>query len=397
MRLPTHNPVWLTLIALALGLVLQVSSPKPASAYSTGTCNLTSCWPSGGYQKVRWLTSPVFSIDSMGTESTCSEFSTSSWRNEVNCMVKAWSDVGSATIAPTTRTDTNGWHLNDSSNDNDIAFAPGSSFDPGVLASAWIQPICDCYYTTRIDEADILFNEDISWNVGPVAPNSTNYNFIYGNAFRVVALHEIGHALGLSDSEYGGSHENSELATMSGAYPNAGWYRGDHSYHGRFWPHPDDAQGLHWMNPSSSAGRDLAVSRSKYGSGGQATDLSPITPNSICPGQTISINYTIENRGNETLSSVGVKFYLSTDAWIDPSVDISTASTPLFTLGPYTSATYTSSTTVPSSVTPGDYYVGVYIDPTDAFTGEASATWNNGVNLPVSPVGNELLEVRSCP
>ena len=391
----TTQPLNWTMRLATFGVVMFALSTVsfPADAYQYRRCNLSAgWWPcDSGTHTVKWLptTNPVFAVDgSWGSSSNCDEFSSfSNWRNDFNCAVKAMRDVGSSTISPTTKTDVNGWFYNDTDNENDVAFRSSSNFDPGVLATSLPAIICECCKTTRMQEADIMFNSSMIWYPGPLPPNNDYYtNYI---SFQSVALHEIGHALGLV-------HEDGELSTMDSLYPNGGWSRGNHSYNGRFWPHSDDVQGLNFFYPSGSVGRDLAVYRSWEGSNttnGYAVDLTPVFPASIVRGNTINIQYTVENRGNENLSGVKVKYYFSTDAWIDPNTDTPAPVQTSLSFAPFEWRTLNVVAVVPTTLPPGDYYVGVYVDPADVFTGEASGSWNNGVHLPVGSFTNELLEV----
>ncbi len=51
---------------------------------------------------------------------------------------------------------------------------------------------------------------------------------------------------------------------------------------------------------------------------GEAFDA---TPDSVTPGQSLSLAFTISNLGQGTATGFDVGFYLSTDAIINPSVD----------------------------------------------------------------------------
>jgi len=347
---------------------------------------------------MRWLESPTFyAHSSLGSASGCTEDSSASWRNDFNCAVSAWNNVGSATIAMSVTTDSE-WVKDDIWDENDVAFLDESEFDPDDLAVTWYQWICGCCVDTTIEEADIGFNDKwSSWVKGPSAPDMQSVS-PSSRSFRATALHEIGHAVGLSWDSFGG-HEDDELATMNSKYPSGGWYRGSSSSTGRIWPHADDAEGLHWLNPDTAVGRDLAVARTKVGSAGSAQQVSPVTPNSVCAGNTVQLQYTVENRGNETLSGVYVKAYFSTSKWIDPSTAAGSTSLGSIILTPYAWATYTkTSVTVPSTLTPATYYVGVYIDPANTFTGEASNINNNGIHLPVVNSSASTLTVTApCP
>lgn len=211
--------------------------------------------------------------------------------------------------------------------------------------------------------------------------------------------------MGLSNTPSGSSannHEDDVACNMNTMYPDGGWYAGDDFsfdgetfFHGRIWPHADDAQGMNFLYPSSNTGRDLAVSRSKKGTSpvGSAVDLDSVTPNPACPGDLITTEYTVENRGNETIVSAIAEVYLSTNNTISSSDTYLGGYAETMTA--FTEITRTRTYTIPSGMAAGDYYVGVYFDPDDVFTGEQSSIWNNRIYLPVENSSSDQLTILS--
>lgn len=172
-------------------------------------------------------------------------------------------------------------------------------------------------------------------------------------------------------------------------------YNNNTQYYGRIWPHADDAQGMHYLYPATNVGRDLAMSRSKLGGNGKATDLGFVTPSTVCPGQMVSIEHTYENRGNESVST-NIRFYFSANRNITTS-DMMSPSILNVNPPPYHTQTVTSSVQVPLGLSPGSYYVGAIIDPADTVTSEQDESYNNRLQVRVGLGFNEILTVNTCP
>ena len=375
-----------------------------ASVIATVLCLAPSSASAYDYDGYRWYGNPTFLVASnMGAAISCNEFSVISWRNEVTCAAKGWNLVGSTYI--TFYIGTNDENDTDKyDTENEVAWDSGLAST--TLGNEWTNHIGGTIY-----ESDITFNPNPSfgtWVAGAPPPSAWHYNQANMIAFRAIALHEFGHALGLG-------HEYDEQAVMNSSYPSGGWYRGEPQingsgqytgYYGRFWPHADDIQGAYVAYPNTTqTGRDLAFVRAKKQLGSSTQDLDEVVSflsagneGRVCAkgsnvNSKLEIEYTVENRGNETLSNVKVNAYLSTDIWIDPANDIKLSNTYTYSLNPHRWLHRGSNTFyVPVGTTPRNYYVGIYVDADNDYPSEASS-WNNGAHLRVMGSAVDTLEV----
>lgn len=212
-----------------------------------------------------------------------------------------------------------------------------------------------------IDETDIAFNTSLGWNTGAVNYASLGSPF----HFESVALHELGHALGLL-------HSDGVLATMNSFYPNGGSL-------GQFKeidPLPDDRLGVRSLYPDGTTETDIAGSAfQRTGSGTSGLVASPA---SAARGSTINIGVSIANLGTST-RSFNIGFYLSSDNFISTGDRL---------LGTNTGAsvssggvlTFTRSLSIPANVAPGTYTLGFIVDNNGAVA-EANEG-NNGQPMP---------------
>lgn len=223
----------------------------------------------------------------------------------------------------------------------------------------------NCVFTSKITEADILFNNAYSWAFDP-APGSPPNQFSPYN-FNLVAVHELGHAFGLK-------HENARLSTMNDCYPNGGPLGNFNQIH----PHSDDVLGDRAGYGTSGSPQDLAVTTYRsFASGTCAATSDRIASPAIAyRGVPTNFLFTIENRGTST-QSPSVSFYLSNDRWIDAS-DLAVGSAS-FSMAPGFVGTYNAGVVLPMSVAPGSYYFGWNIDPGNSI-GEVNES-NNAVAL----------------
>ena len=212
-----------------------------------------------------------------------------------------------------------------------------------------------------LDETDIGFNNNIAWNLGDL-----DYNQL-GNppSFKLVSLHELGHALGLD-------HEDRWMATMNSFYPNSGpvgrWKEWDSL--------PDDRAGVRFMYPDSTIEREVAGSafrRTGSGSSGLVTSTT-----SVSRGSYATVQFTFHNMSTST-ETFNIGFYLSTNDYISTGDRLLGTNTGAWASAG-TSGTYTRTLYVPTNVTPGQYWLGFYVD-FDGALGESNEG-NNYMEMP---------------
>ena len=166
-----------------------------------------------------------------------------------------------------------------------------------------------------IEEADILFNNYYRRNGLFTYKQPTCYGPLSTDSFRSIALHEIGHGLGLS--------HNSKVSKMTMMQPGRNTNSYSRPLYGLYcafrsvFPHPDDAAGGRYLYPSGNTSYEVAV-------GPHYVDLQPpgvgaanieVDPGYACPGDTIRTRISWANRGNGGNSGI-VELRLSSNKYI---------------------------------------------------------------------------------
>lgn len=266
----------------------------------------------------------------------------STWDSKLQNAMWFWNDTGGSNWTFWVNRDTDGSHSS-SNGRNEIYF----EYDPNdsALATTYSRYVCYWLFGTHTwySEADIDFNTRWSWTTG----DFTGDNFSSPYNFELVALHELGHALGLL-------HSDGHTATMNTYYPNGGSV----GHYNAVEPHADDRYGLRILYGDSSTERDAAVLRFRNNGGG-GTWLNTF-PSSVSRGSSYSLYYTLENFSTQS-EYINLRFYISTNNYIS-TADIYVGSV-TWSMSEGSVATATKTVTIPTTLSPGTYYIGYLADP----------------------------------
>ncbi|MDJ0736396.1 MAG: CARDB domain-containing protein [Nostocaceae cyanobacterium] len=312
----------------------SLSFSSEAQAYSYRTC-------SGN--RIKWnngWTNMYISTTSFPAGST--------WDSRLQNAMWHWNNVKGSSFNFYVGRDTDGSH-NDNNGRNEVYL--DGSLSGTTLAVTRKRYHCYWLFGWRygIDETDIGFNNNVSWNTGGL--NYSNLGSPFN--FESVALHELGHALGLN-------HEDRWMATMNSFYPHSGSLG-----HWKEWdPLGDDRLGARFLYPDSTTETDIAASLfRRTGSGTSGLNSSP---SSAARGSSITYQFTFTNLGTSS-QTFNIRFYLSTNDYIS-TFDTVLGTNTGASAGSGGTGTFTRTLYIPTSIAPGTYYLGHIVD------------YNNGIS-----------------
>lgn len=259
--------------------------------------------------------------------------------------------------------DTDGTH----NNDNDVNEIYLDDTIGDALAVTHLRYHCYWLFGWRygLDEADIEFNSDLSWSTNALDYNNLDSPF----SFEGVALHELGHSLGLL-------HEDTRLATMNSYYPNSGPL----GYYKTWNPLGDDRQGARFLYPDRTAEVDVAASAFKSIAPGSSGLVA--SPYYAPRGSRVTIEFTFTNLSTST-QTFDIGFYLSTNNLISTADTLLGANNGAWGGAGFT-GTFTRTLYIPSTVETGTYYLGFLLDYTNSLIENDEG--NNGQAMPHSVI-----------
>lgn len=235
-----------------------------------------------------------------------------------------------------------------------VGFTDDFAWPDNVIGIALVR-YATCFFagTGWITESDVMFNSDPEYlwstTLQPFPPRAgeTLLDLTLIN-FKLTAMHELGHALGLG-------HEPDVLATMNPIYPFGGVIGNTNDAH----PHADDVRGDRAGYGTCCTERDVSASAYRRTSPGNSDHIFP--PATSFRGHSTGYQFTIGNRGTTNEGSVRVQFYLSADRTITTADTFLGAAT--YSLNNGAEVTNTVFVTVPTGLTPGNYFFGYIVDP----------------------------------
>lgn len=245
---------------------------------------------------------------------------------------------------------------------NDTVAVLPEQLDPGVIGVTFLVNDGEFWF-----DADVLFsnnpaNVGYSFDGNPSCEVITEPTPVNGFSFLLMAVHEMGHALGLGHDPVGNEPPGTpfNVATMNPRYPSGGPV-------GQFnivETHTDDRNGIRFLYPHSGPSGvplvDLANSGYMPGAAsGQAVPIA-IRPTTAFPGETVTLQNFIENFGTTSEFFVPQGFYLSDDPLMDAGDrflgelrwDIAFGDAFLFGV----------QIDLPQDMAPGTYYLGSVLD-----------------------------------
>lgn len=388
----------LTTYAFLVLLLLSSAWAERALAFTTSVCT-KCCWPYDcTATTLKWPgSSTTFQVHTnFGSGATsCTRDAGTTALNDTFCASQGWFDVYSSS-----------WFFNVNGNQsfstfpsgddiNQVGFVASSNFDAGVVAKTPIQWDCDCGWSVKITESDMLFNSATSWFIGLPTPWTLNGTALV--SLRIVAMHEMGHALGLGIT----NHQDGFPTLMNTNYPDGGWAHGATGF-GSMTPHADDRAGdVALYSNGQSDLTDLEVrpycwdgtnnfARQALTNQQNPANVNDATSNCAVRGvDTVFVRSTFENLKNTAFTNIRIGFYLSTDTVITTADTLIATTT--WSPASYEHINPTYNVFIPSWVGVGTYSFGVIVDDTDVVQSEVNNA-NNATNYI-----NQLEVKTSCP
>ncbi|HNO78462.1 MAG TPA: matrixin family metalloprotease [Phycisphaerae bacterium] len=204
---------------------------------------------------------------------------------------------------------------------NDTAAVSASELDPGVLGVTFLVNQGSVWFDMDMVFSDVP--EGIGWYFidNPPCDMVAQPTPINGFSFLLVAVHELGHALGLGHDPIGDESPGTPwfIATMNPRYPSGGATGQENIVE----LHADDQSGLRFLYPHAGPSEpphvDLATAAFTSSTTLGKAVPSFFTPSAVYPGDTLTVRSVIENLGSTNEFMVAQGFYLSDDQMIEDS------------------------------------------------------------------------------
>ncbi|MCP4593007.1 MAG: matrixin family metalloprotease [bacterium] len=249
---------------------------------------------------------------------------------------------------------------------SDTAAVPASWLDPGVLGVTYMVNNASQWFDMDIFFSD--YPENVGWHFIPdpdceVTSTPTPDN---GFSFYLVAVHELGHSLGLGHDPIGDESPGTTwfIQTMNPRYPSGGPVGQQNIVE----LHTGDRNGIRFLYPHSGPSDPPVVdlAHAGYVSSdviGRAVPMFFDTPGTlpeILPGEELIVRSMIENFGTTSEFSVRQGYYLSVDGTID-SGDLLIGDL-LWDLAFEDALEFEVVIDMPEDIAAGEYYVGSIFD-----------------------------------
>lgn len=248
---------------------------------------------------------------------------------------------------------------------SDTAAVPAHQLDPGVLGVTFLVNSGSNWFDMDILFSDLPSNVGYTFDPQPdchvlAAPTPAN-----GYSFLLIAMHELGHAIGLGHDPIGDEPAGTPwfVATMNPRYPSGGTLGQNNIIE----LHADDRGGARFLYPHSGPSGppyvDLASSSFESSSTlGRAVPLT-CTPSALHPGEEVTIPSVLENLGSTNAFYVRQGFYLSVDATVDTTDEFLGSID--WDIAAGDALAFDVAAPLRADLPAGFYYVGAIIDDTD--------------------------------
>ncbi len=308
-----------------------------------------------GHQSIRYLSPGTFPVNSDPDL-------------QYRAAMASWSVVPKALFTYYFIRNTQEFPIDNYDGYSDTAAVPASQLDPGVLGVTYLVNNGRYWYDMDMVFSDLPEGVGYTFDLHPTCDVLANPTPSNGFSFILVALHELGHALGLGHDPIGNESPGTPwfIATMNPRYPTGGPVGQQNIIE----LHTDDRAGCRFLYPYSGQAQPpyVDLASAEYTSSatiGQAVPLF-FSQTTAVPGGIITMRSVIENFGSNSQFDVSQGFYLSTNPTIETS-DTLLGST-LWDIAFEDGFEFDADVDLPADLAAGTYYVGTILDNLNQIT-----------------------------